>query len=243
MAPSALPDFLATMGLTDSRPRPLAVMHSRWRLIALPRDPLRRASQVPLLICPCALSPLTPESPATARALCFVAGVRLPPHPADWPLPSRNEAETGLLALRLAGWSFEASPKRIAPLHARLTTCRMGNYMVSSFHLTRSARLVLAHQMNADEHRLTTKGLSASIFVNHRPFGIFFTRSQSPIRPRPKSSSQGTGRAFAWASRQTGRSGLRSVGRPFTGVSNPILSLAPDSVGRSVATPPRGDPD
>jgi hypothetical protein len=27
----------------------------------------------------------------------------------------------------------------------------MGNYMVSSFHLTRSARLVLAHQINADK--------------------------------------------------------------------------------------------
>ena len=34
---------------------------------------------------------------------------------------------------------------RITPSHARSATCRMGNYRVSSFQLTRSARLFLAH--------------------------------------------------------------------------------------------------
>jgi hypothetical protein len=73
-----------------------------------------------------------------------------PNYPEDWPLPWCNEAETGLLALRLTGSPFKASSKRITPFHARLATCRMGNYMMSSFQLTRSTRLGLAHRMDTD---------------------------------------------------------------------------------------------
>ena len=58
--------FPATMGLSDSRPEPLpglCIPAGRWR--RLPPPP-RRVSQVPRLICPRALSPTTPEGPATA---------------------------------------------------------------------------------------------------------------------------------------------------------------------------------
>ena len=100
LAPSELPDFLATMGLSDSRFKPAAVIgsHSRLPLTWLSN----RVSQVPLLICPCALPPLTPRSPATASTYCFIAGFRLHPYRADWPLPLRNEAETGLLVTTAA---------------------------------------------------------------------------------------------------------------------------------------------
>ena len=49
------------------------------------------------------------------------------PNRTGWPLPSRNEAETVLLALRLTGSPLRASSERVTPLHARLATCQMGN--------------------------------------------------------------------------------------------------------------------
>jgi len=115
------------MDLSDSRPGPLTVIYSRWRLPRVATPLPCRVSQVPRLICPCALHPLTPGSPATAFTHCFIAGFRLHPHPADCPLPSRNEAEAVLLALRLTGSPFGASSNRIPPIHARFATCRMGN--------------------------------------------------------------------------------------------------------------------
>jgi len=51
------------------------VMHSHTRLAAY--LPPARVSQVPRLICPRALSPLTPESPTNAPTHCFFAGGRL----------------------------------------------------------------------------------------------------------------------------------------------------------------------
>src|SRR5215208_5579435 len=71
-APSALPDFLATTGLSDSRSGPLAVMYFRPRALRISTSLPDRVSQVPRLICPCALPPLTPGSPATACAHCFI---------------------------------------------------------------------------------------------------------------------------------------------------------------------------
>src|SRR5208283_2115118 len=115
------------MGPSDSRHEPPAVIYSRWPLPRVATPLPCRVSQVPRLICPCALPPLTPGSPATASTHCFIADVRLHPNRADCPLPSRNEAETSLLALRLTGSPFGASSERVAPLHARLATCRMGN--------------------------------------------------------------------------------------------------------------------
>ena len=127
LAPSALPDFPATTGLSDSRHGPLAVIYSRWRLQRVATLLPCRVSQVPWLICPCALHPLTPGSPATAFTHCFIAGFRLHLIWQAGHFLSCNEAETVLLALRLTGSPFGAPSKRIAPLHARLATCRMGN--------------------------------------------------------------------------------------------------------------------
>src|ERR1700743_3509339 len=125
-APRTLLRFLATMSLSDSRHGPSAVIYSRRRLR------------------PCCAAPL-PGLPGSSTDLSLRAA---PSHPgksggcsypllrlrlqassnsADWPLPSRNEAETVLLALRLTGSPLGASSKRVAPLHARLATCRMGN--------------------------------------------------------------------------------------------------------------------
>ena len=58
-----------------------------------------------------------------------------------------NEAESGLLALRLAPSPREGFDAKIAPDAAPQATCQMGNYMVGSFHPTRLTRLGLAHQI------------------------------------------------------------------------------------------------
>ena len=141
------------MGLSDSRLGPLAVMDSRWRLPRVATPLPGRVSQVPRLICPCALPPLTPGSPATALTPCFITGIRLHPYPADCPLPSRNEAESGSLALRLTGSPLEASPSGLPRPTLDWLHVEWVIYMVSSFHLTRSARLGLAHRMDTDEHQ------------------------------------------------------------------------------------------
>ena len=55
------------MGLSDSRPEPfpqLCIPSGRWGPVAL--SPPCRVSQVPRLIYSCALSPTTPEGPASA---------------------------------------------------------------------------------------------------------------------------------------------------------------------------------
>jgi hypothetical protein len=128
-------------------------MHFRQRALRVSTPLPDRVSQVPRLICPCALPPLTPGSPATASTHCFIASVRLHPYPADCPLPSRNEAETGSLALRLAGSPFEASPGGSLRPTLDWLHVERAIYMVSSFHLTRSARLGLAHRMNTDNKK------------------------------------------------------------------------------------------
>jgi hypothetical protein len=145
------------MGLSDSPPGPLTVIYSRWRLLRVATPLPGWVSQVPRLICPCALPPLTPGSPTTASTHCFIAGIRLHPYLADCPLPSRNEAETGSLALRLAGSLFEASPNGLPRFALDWLHVEWVIYMVSSFHLTRSARLILAHRMNTDERGSDTE--------------------------------------------------------------------------------------
>jgi len=99
LAPRALPRFLATMGLSDSRHGPLQVMDSLQTLAA--RPPPCRASQVPRCDCPSALSPTTPGCPVVAHARCFTTGGRLRHL---WQVDrthKRNEAEPGSLALGL----------------------------------------------------------------------------------------------------------------------------------------------
>ena len=72
----------------------LCLPAARWSL-SLPPD---RASQAPRLIFPRALSPTTPEGPASALACCFLTGVfRLHPARRTGRLRLANEAESGLL--------------------------------------------------------------------------------------------------------------------------------------------------
>ena len=140
------------MGLSDSR-------HDRSAGYVFPsyvarfRSPPRRASQAPRLIFPRALSPTTPEGPLAALACCFTNGL-------VWLHPSRRtghlrfpiEAESGSLALRLA-----CSPPDLPVPLLRLALVRLhaeqAIYMVNSFQLTRSTRLILAYPTNGRAQR------------------------------------------------------------------------------------------
>ena len=64
--------------------------------------------------------------------------------------PNRVHLRYGSRA-RFAGFAG-----RITPPHARSATCRMGNYRISSFQLTRSARLFLAHPRTGRHRRIRT---------------------------------------------------------------------------------------
>ena len=106
-----------------------------------------RVSQVPQSICRRPPSSTTPGSPTAAHARSFTVGCRLHPFGkvGRSQLLGFNEAGTGSLALRLTsapsrastGWLPITPPGR---LHGERAIP-----MVSSFHLTRSIRLSLAH--------------------------------------------------------------------------------------------------
>ena len=81
------------------------------------------------LVCRRPPSPLTPGSPSTARARCFVDGSRLRRFRAVGRSQiTCNEAESGSLSLRLTSSPSEASWDRITPSHARLATWRTSTY-------------------------------------------------------------------------------------------------------------------
>ena len=146
------------MSLSDSRPGPfppLWIPSGRWTVA---RPPCR-VSQVPRPIFPCALSPSTPEGPASAPARCFPAGVRLHPLRKTGHLqliitrPNRVHFRYGS-QVRIPG--FHQTDYSI-PLRFRYTYER-ATYMVNSFQFTRSARLTLVC-------RSVSEGVSASIPV------------------------------------------------------------------------------
>ena len=124
-------------------PRRLCIPTGRWSLSLPPW----RASQAPRLIFPRALSPTTPEGPLAASACCFTTGL-------VWLHPSRRtghlrlpiEAESGLLALRLACSPPESSPASLLKLALVRLHAEQAIYMVNSFQFTRSARLILAYR-------------------------------------------------------------------------------------------------
>ena len=91
--------------------------------------------------------PLSPRKVRRLHApIASIADFRLHQSPTGSPLPTRNEAETGLVLLRLAGSPFEASPSGLPRSTPDWLHVEWVIYMVSSFHLTRSARLCLAHR-------------------------------------------------------------------------------------------------
>src|ERR1017187_4254369 len=103
LAPRALPRFLATMGLSDSRPEPfprLLIPSGRWGSVALPRP-----AGSPRFL-DCSIPARCPQSPRKVRrvlAHCFPADIRLHPIWRIGYLHWCHEAESGSLALRLTG--------------------------------------------------------------------------------------------------------------------------------------------
>ena len=116
-------------------------------------------------------APSHPGKSGDCLTHCFIADIRLHPNRADCPLPSRNEAETGLLTLRLAGSPFEASSNGSLRSTLDWLHVEWAIYMVSSLHLTRSARLGLAHPMDADAIKILIR-------VHRRPQMLFERLSQ-----------------------------------------------------------------
>lgn len=141
------------MDPSDSRPVRPTVMHSRRP--STPSPPTGRVSQVPRLIFPRALSPITPEGSTAARARGLTVDGRLHhirqvgrPH---W----FNEAESGSQSLRLTGslggastaGSLRAPP---APLPAVRALRR-----ITTSQAIRSARLDLAHRIQRTIRKVT----------------------------------------------------------------------------------------
>ena len=147
-APPPLRGFLATMSPSDSRPGP-------WMEFCLSPsrgDPITpgRVSQVPRLISWCALPPTTPEGSASARARCFPADAGFT-QSGRLAAPSRV-TRPNRVRLRCGSHRcpHQASAIRLATDSAGATTCLRAIHMADTFQSARSARLVLADQMNAD---------------------------------------------------------------------------------------------
>jgi hypothetical protein len=122
------------------------VMASRAASGSLPLQ--RRASQVPRPICPRALSPYTPESPTCAHTRCFHVDGRLR-H--IWQVGRSQLKFTRPIRVHLRYGSRVRFPRLRPPDRS---DARPGRYLLngqfaesSPFQVTRSARLVLAHQM------------------------------------------------------------------------------------------------
>jgi hypothetical protein len=107
---------------------------------------LRSGSQVPRLLFPCALSPVTPRSPSAAFKSLLTDGGRLRPIRKIGHSLLCNEAESSSLALRLAGslcrapvWGFLLSPP---------TWLHVGHFfhMLITFQINKEVRLGLTHR-------------------------------------------------------------------------------------------------
>ena len=137
--------FFATMNPSDSQRSRVTVIYSHHPLAAIP--PPRWASRVLRLIFPRALSPTTPGGPMAAYTRFFTIGGGLHHSSAGRPLsscvtrPNRVHLRYGS-RVRSAGLRpFGLLRRPPAPLPAERTINR-----VTSFQVTRSARLGLAHQ-------------------------------------------------------------------------------------------------
>src|SRR5690606_33050525 len=160
--PFAQPTLLGVLTTTDpsdsrcGRPVVMNFHPSLIRRHTLPASHRSGSPRFPQLICRRPPPPITPESPVAADARCrfmatlailrFTTGIRLHHLRKVGRSHWFHEAESGSLALRLTSSpqraSTHGSPR--APPH-RLHVERAIN-MVSTFQLTRSARLHLAHR-------------------------------------------------------------------------------------------------
>jgi len=135
------------MGRSDSRTEPLpglCLPPRRW--IASPR----RASQVPRLVCPRVLSPLTPESPMAACAHYFTTGTRL--HQ-TWKTGHFPFALTGPYRVRLRYGSRVRLPRLrpagLLPLTLDWLPVERAITGQAPFSLQDQTRLILARPMHA----------------------------------------------------------------------------------------------
>jgi hypothetical protein len=126
----ALPGVLTTTNPSDSRSWPQHGYWFPWPVVSAVRTLVtpRRVSQVPVWVCRCPPSALTPGSPIAAFAHCLAVDDRLHPIWRVGRSRLRNEAETGSLSLRLTSSSSEASSARVAPRPAQSTTWRTSTY-------------------------------------------------------------------------------------------------------------------
>jgi hypothetical protein len=136
------------MSRSDSRPLPqtrLCFPVSRWGHLLAPAPPGLPGSSTDLS--PRAV-PLHPGEPNVCSRPLLPRRSQASPHLAGWPLSLRfHEADSGSLALRLAGSLPEASPAGSLQLTLRSLPAERAIRSSTSFQVARSARLGLAHQI------------------------------------------------------------------------------------------------
>ena len=148
MAPRALPRFLATMGLSDSRPGPfprLLIPSGRWGRLPFPALPGLPGSSTDLFL------RAVPNHPGRSDECLLIASP-----PISGFIPSGGLATfTGVTRpnrVRLRYGSQVCFPGFRQPVYAdSLRFSYMHEraiYMVNSFQFTRSARLSLVYRMN-----------------------------------------------------------------------------------------------
>ena len=158
--------FFATMNPSDSQRSRMTVMFSRHTLVNNP--PPRWVSQVPRLIFPRALSPTTPGGPMAAYSRFFTFGGGLHHSLAGWPL-SKCVTRPNWVHLRYGSRVRSAGLRPFGLLRgppASLPAERAIN-RVTSFQVTRSARLILAHQRT--QRKENTMILGMLRVVDFRP--------------------------------------------------------------------------
>jgi hypothetical protein len=133
------------MDPSDSLRGRLTVMSSRCALVTKP--PPRRVSQVPRLICPRALSPTTPGGPMASYARYFTIGGGLHHSLAGWP-HSKCVTRPNRVHLRYGSRVRSAGLRHLGLLHGSPASLPAERAIgrVTSFQVTRSTRLGLAHQ-------------------------------------------------------------------------------------------------
>jgi hypothetical protein len=159
LAPRELPRFTATTSPSDSRLGRAAVMHSRISLAG--RHACRQVTGPGLpgssLICRRPLSPFTPGSPSAACARCFTDDVRFRQFRKVDHYHWCNEAEMGSLTLRLTSPPSRAPTTKLPASPPSRLHGERAIAMVSTFHLTRSTRLSLAHRKHGKYRRILRK--------------------------------------------------------------------------------------
>src|SRR5947207_2226828 len=94
------------------------------------------------LLCPCALSPFTPECFMSTSASCFLMTLSVHPIRRTGRFHLASRGRIGFTCVTAHRFAARGFARKIALPCARLATCRIGNYKVNSFQFTRSDRLL-----------------------------------------------------------------------------------------------------